>query len=149
MDLHGCRLRFMLSGDHSKIALSMRIKKIQSLRGIVSLLGTVINRRTPCDLMNSTLDHILTVGARVNLMVLFLSVTLCVLRALPPGTSYRQQPWEWEGIGRGPSSPIQWQQAADPPWCRGRFFNIQEKGHTASPESILHYFLSGQGFKGM
>lgn len=52
-----------------------------SLRVIITLLGSTIDRRTPCDLTNNILDHFLRADARMNFMVPFLSMTWSMLRA--------------------------------------------------------------------
>lgn len=75
----------------------MRITEIQSLRVFITLPGTMINGKTPCDLMNNILDHILRADARMNFMVLFLIMTLVCAKGPTPSTVQWQQFWgQWE-----------------------------------------------------
>lgn len=64
-----------------QFTLSLRVKKIQSLRKIINLFGTMVNG-TPYDLTNKIFDHILRADAR---MVLFLIITLVCAEGRTPG----------------------------------------------------------------
>lgn len=68
-----------------QFTLTMRVKKIQSLRKIITLLGTMINRGTPCDLTNNIFDHILRANARMTFMVFFLIIILVCAEGPTPG----------------------------------------------------------------
>lgn len=56
----------------------------KSLRVIITLLSTTIDRRTPCDLTNNILGHILRADASMNFIVPFLTMTLSTV----PGSSF-------------------------------------------------------------
>lgn len=87
--------------------MSVRDKKIHSVRKIITPLGTMINRRTPCDLISNIFDHILRANVRMTLMVLFLIITLVCIEGPTPGHYQWQQFRVVRKDGKGQSNPNQ------------------------------------------
>lgn len=64
-----------------QLTLSLRVKRIQSLKKIITLFGTIVSGIL-CDLTNNIFDHILKADAR---MALFLIITLVCAEGCTPG----------------------------------------------------------------